>query len=164
MFIKWSVKILIVVFLFILFGIGIYNFAVLKGNTSSTSSKIAPAANIDADLTSDWKTYTSPVFDYSFKYPTSWNILMFNESDTKVLYGSHSMHNYSITEVEKFMDHGLVDWTSFIKDKPAIKIDFAVYSKKPGPNQYQTLSSHIRMTIELFTFTYCSGILKVMSY
>ncbi len=97
--------------------------------------------------TDSWETYTSAVFGYSFKYPKSWSISMFDENNPDILFGSNSLQNYSPTEVEKYMDHGLINWSSFIQDKPAIKVDFGVYSRSTGPNQFQNKSELLNTLI-----------------
>src|SRR3970040_527033 len=80
--------------------------------------------------TSDWETHESARFQYSFKYPKDWELLAYDEESEDVKLGTNTLHSYSTTEIENFMDHGKVDWRSFLGDKPAIKIDFAVYSEK----------------------------------
>ena len=105
--------------------------------------KPSPTVNVTSELTANWQTYTSSVFNYSFKYPMTWNVLMFDEADPGVTMGANTMQNYSLAEVEKYMDHGSVDWVSFIGDKPAINVDFAVYSKNPGPNNYEDKSEFL---------------------
>ncbi len=92
-----------------------------------------PTAKVD-DPTADWKTYTSSRYSYSFKYPSSWDLLTWNEAEQKNLSGTHTLQNYSTNDIEKFMDHGNVDWQQFIGNKPAIKLDISVLDKTNPPS------------------------------
>ncbi|QQG42107.1 MAG: hypothetical protein HYV90_02210 [Candidatus Woesebacteria bacterium] len=127
--------VLIVLFIFVAL-CGSYYFVTNKSDILQTL-RVTPTTKPTDDLTAGWETYASSVFNYSFKYPKTWSIQMFNEKDPEILFGSNSLQNYSPTEVEKYMNHGLVDWAKYLGDKPAIKIDFAVYSKRQGSNNYQ---------------------------
>lgn len=90
----------------------------------------------DANLTN---TYTSPRFGYSLSYPDGWYFVNFDEEDPAVTFGTHSLINYDPDQVQNFMDHGMVDWNSFLGNKTAIKVDMNVYeieSKERFIQQY----------------------------
>ncbi len=116
--------ILIVSVLLLTFGAG----GVFLGKKLSrpSPSSILPTSTLASDQSLNWKSYTSTRHGYSFKYPMTWSALFFKEEDPSVLYGAHSLSNYSVDEVEKFMDHGTVDWKKFIGDKLVIKFDLSV--------------------------------------
>lgn len=77
----------------------------------------------------DWNSYTSPRFNYTFSYPTSWTFNPYDEANPTIQFGSHSLVNYDMSKIEQFMDHGIVDWKTFLGDKPAIKLDIQVYKR-----------------------------------
>jgi len=65
------------------------------------------------------------------------------------------------------MDHGKVDWRSFLGDKPAIKIDFAVYSEKLneiGDNEGYLTRSVIEKATQLPTSDLNINGLKTIHY
>ncbi|HLE48995.1 MAG TPA: hypothetical protein VI819_03130 [Patescibacteria group bacterium] len=116
-----------------------------EGSTKTESNNPTATPNpTPKSVTSDWITYTSSKLGYSFQYPKDWELFTFNENDPQVKFGSHSLHNYSGTEISKFMDHGITDWNKFMREKAAVKIDFAVYSEKEGPNQYQNKEEFLK--------------------
>lgn len=153
-----NVVILILVFL----GVGVLgyfawqNVGGFKSNLTSTTptvSRNSPTANptntpVSAvtEVPSNWKTHSSKTFNYSFKYPPTWNLLAYNEEDPSVLYGTNTLQNYSVTEIENFMNHGIVDWKKFIGDKPAVKIDFSVLSKKKS--KVESFDDYFKNSIE----------------
>lgn len=82
----------------------------------------------ETEYTSDWQSYSSSRHGYSFKYLSepSWFPSLYDEDNAEVAYGAHIITNYDTVSVEEYMDHGIVDWKSFIGNKPAIKLQIAV--------------------------------------
>lgn len=85
-----------------------------------------PLQTIDAE--EEWQTYSSNSKAYQFSYPASWNFVPFQEDDSAVEFGSHTLSNYSPTEIEQYMDHGVVNWAEFLGEISAVKLDVSVSS------------------------------------
>lgn len=115
-----------------------------KGTTSPTTPTPSKTTTPDNIVNQEgWGEYSSKRLNYSFKYPKDWYFFPYKEDDPQVLFGAHTLSNYSPTEVEKYMDHGIVDWKKFLGNKVSIKIDFAVYSKNVQNIDPQTYSKNI---------------------
>lgn len=85
-----------------------------------------PLQTIDAE--EEWQTYSSNSKAYQFSYPASWNFVPFQEDDSAVEFGSHTLSNYSPIEIEQYMDHGIVNWAEFLGEISAVKLDVSVSS------------------------------------
>ena len=100
---------------------------------------------------SNWKSYSSTRHGYSFKYlaePT-WFPSLYDEDNAEVAYGAHTITNYNTVGMEEYMDHGIVDWQAFIGDKPAMKIQIAVFELKTTKAEYmQTLVDQENRLVE----------------
>lgn len=70
-----------------------------------------------------WTSHFSQRYHYGFQYPDSWDFVPYQEEDVQVLAGTHTLQNYDLNEVEQYMNHGIVDWQSFLGYKPAVKMD-----------------------------------------
>jgi len=100
-----------------------------SSNTKAVPTQAQEVTTSTLDPIADWQTHSSHTFQYSFQYPSGWELLAYDEENPSVAYGANTLQNYSPVEIEKYMDHGETDWKSFLGDKPAIKIDFSIISK-----------------------------------
>lgn len=77
---------------------------------ATTSPKNTPPAG--------WQAYESKKYGFKMQYPPDWSMNPLNKA---ALYSSLSLYNYDTLEIEKYMDHGIVDMKKF--GKPMLKIE-----------------------------------------
>lgn len=71
---------------------------------------------------SGWKKFISTKYSYSFEYPSDWEFNPYDE--IKSVVGSHTLSSYDTTEIEKYMDHGIIDMQKY--GKSIAKLDISV--------------------------------------
>ncbi|MCW1930368.1 MAG: hypothetical protein KIH62_003560 [Candidatus Kerfeldbacteria bacterium] len=57
------------------------NVAVENTNTAVNENTNVSTTNTNTSAHADWKTYTDPEKDYSFQYPSDWNVRVYQEGD-----------------------------------------------------------------------------------
>ncbi len=94
-----------------------------RESVESPVTSPTPKASQIAEIPSDWSSYTSPRFGYTLSYPKEWFFVPFDEANSEILQGSHTLLNYNYNGIEAYMNHGMVDWQKFLGEQVAIKID-----------------------------------------
>jgi hypothetical protein len=153
----------IILLLVILLAAGGIGFAYYVRIQNSTPTNV-PTTEVEMNTTlpavpSSWKTYTSSKFNYTFKYPDTWKAYFYNEAEA--ISGVHTITNYDSNEIEKYMDHGIINWEKF--GKSAVKTEISYY-KFNFPEQFYAgdLSTETMVTVNNMT-EYIEKVLKVQN-
>lgn len=81
------------------------------------------------DITLNWQTHNNSTYGYSFRYPDGWFLNLPPPGPTlpyAIFASSYNLSNYDMNRIERYMDHGFVNWQAFIGDKPAFKVDIYI--------------------------------------
>ena len=91
----------------------------------------SPQPMASVDPTAGWKTFTSSKFNYSFKYPADWEFMAYDEENA--VFGAHVLQSVAGDEVEKYMDHGIIDFQKL--GKPIVKLQIS-YTESVYPVEF----------------------------
>src|SRR3989344_3933378 len=61
---------------------------------TTTPTAVAQKSPTPRPNYSGWESYTSPRFNYEFKYPADWTFVPFDEKNPSILFGPHSLSNF----------------------------------------------------------------------
>lgn len=73
-----------------------------------------------------WNTHASQRYAYQFQYPGDWVFGAYDEENVEIQFGSHALYNYDYNQVNQYMDSGIVNWSGFLGETPALKLDISV--------------------------------------
>lgn len=142
------IRILVAILLVGIIGFGIYQSST---RTSFSPTTVTPIASQTPDITLLWDTYTNSKYGLEFKYPTDWKFFPLND---EALYTSLSLSSYDTTEIEKYMNHGMIDVKKF--GKPLLKIEVSPlfvsypmkYSLPQGEIEVKNETEYVQTTLK----------------
>ncbi|GEM_PF-1774643 len=185
-----GVMVLVIIVLLVgaFFGWGVYHY--LRPLSSPSSESLAnetpgttsteTVENTSA-VSTNWPTYTSSTYGYSFSYPGSWSTVFYDE-ETAVT-GVHSLSNYSTTAIEEFAEQngGVAKYgrytaegnpgttqlfQDFLGEQPALNVQLTVEQTAASDTEFEARTRQNITTDQMSGAKYTSGPadLKIGSY
>lgn len=134
-------KLVILVAVVVLVPILLFSFIKTQKNVINThdfSDKAGILNESQFDIPSNFKTYSSSSKGYSFAYPQTWEVRLFNDDDPQLLNGgSHTLVNYSSNFIDQYVEKGnRIQFHKFLGSNPYISLSISVNRNQTSPEVY----------------------------
>lgn len=107
-------------------------------NTHDFSDKAEILNESQFDIPSNFKTYSSSSKGYSFAYPQTWEVRLFNDDDPQLPNGgSHTLINYNSNFIDQYVEKGnRIQFHKFLGSNPYISLSISVNRNRTATENY----------------------------